>query len=276
MAQAVLEICLDELDALKPGNVGRHGDGHAMTVEQFAISAAVSAPILADARLSVGERILGAVEATRAAVACNTNLGILLLAAPLVRALEIAASDRDDLRGRLRRVLATLNREDTECVFRAIRLANPAGLGSSTEHDVTGPATTGLLAVMRHAAERDRIARQYAEAYADIFELGLSAFDSAMERWRDKRWATVYSYLNFLAQFPDSHVLRKLGATTAEEVRSLGERLRDQLAASDCPEQHVDELLRADRALKARGINPGTSADLTVAILLVKRFQSMS
>ncbi len=246
-----------------------------MTVAQFETSAAVSAPLLADARLGVGERILAAVEATRTAVGCNTNLGILLLAAPLMRAMEIDAPATDDLRDRLRRVLATLDRRDTEYVFRAIRRAAPGGLGSSDAHDVAGPARIGLFEVMRIAAERDRIASQYAHHYRDVFDTGLPAFDYALQRWQDKCRATGYSYLVFLARFPDTHVLRKLGPTTAEDVRRLGGRLRNRLANSTGPDEAVTELLAADRMLKARGINPGTSADLTVATLLAKRLQSL-
>jgi triphosphoribosyl-dephospho-CoA synthase len=246
-----------------------------MTVAQFEASAAVSAPLLTDARLGVGERILAAVEATRAAVGCNTNLGILLLAAPLLRAAEIDAPDAGDLRARLRRGLAGLDREDTECVFRAIRLAAPGGLGSSDAHDVAGPATAGLVEVMRCAAGGDRIAFQYAHDFVDVFDTGLPAFEQALAHWQDKRRASGYSYLVFLARFPDTHVLRKLGPTTAEDVRRLGEHLRNRLANSAGPDETVTELLDADRMLKARGINPGTSADLTVATLLAKRLQSM-
>lgn len=245
-----------------------------MTVAQFETSAEVSAPLLADARLSVGERILAAVEATRAAVGCNTNLGILLLATPLLRAVEIDV-EGDDLRARLRRVLANLDRRDTECVFRAISLAAPGGLGSSDVHDVAGPATVGLVEAMYHAAGRDRIAFQYAHDFIDVFDTGLPAFEQALRCWQDKRRATGYSYLVFLARFPDTHVLRKLGSTTAEDVRRLGERLRNRLANSAGPDEAVNELLDADRMLKERGINPGTSADLTVATLLAKRLQSI-
>ncbi len=80
--------CRAELQALKPGNVHVHAPGHGMTVEDFERSAEAAAPWVAAPGLGVGERVLRAVESTRAACGQNTNLGILLLAAPLAAAAE--------------------------------------------------------------------------------------------------------------------------------------------------------------------------------------------
>ena len=102
IAEAYIAACLLELDALKPGNVHRHAEGHGMTVADFERSAEVSAPALARTGASVGSRVLEAVEATRAAVGQNTNLGIVLLAAPLAAAAE---RREPDLRVALARVL---------------------------------------------------------------------------------------------------------------------------------------------------------------------------
>ena len=77
-----------ELEALKPGNVHRFEAGHGMTVEDFETSADISAPFLCARGAGVGARVLRAVSATRKAVGQNTNLGILLLCAPLATAAE--------------------------------------------------------------------------------------------------------------------------------------------------------------------------------------------
>jgi triphosphoribosyl-dephospho-CoA synthase len=45
------------------------------------------------------------------------------------------------------------------------------------------------------------------------------------------------------------------------------------LRAASRPEALTDELLALDSALKAEGLNPGTSADLTVASLFARRLQ---
>ena len=83
---AYLAACQAELQALKPGNVHVFADGHGMSVADFEASAAASAGALTDPALPVGERILRAVRRSRRAAGCNTNLGILLLCAPLAAA----------------------------------------------------------------------------------------------------------------------------------------------------------------------------------------------
>ena len=84
LQQAYLEACESELQAFKPGNVSVHSAGHDMTVEDFRRSAGASALPLCDPALSLGGRIYRAIAETRKAVGCNTNLGIVLLAAPLL------------------------------------------------------------------------------------------------------------------------------------------------------------------------------------------------
>ena len=125
--QAYLDACLAELAALKPGNVHKYAAGHDMTVTDFETSARVTAPVMAASGLTIGRRIHEAIRRTRQAVANNTNLGIVLLCAPLAQAaLEPPAAS---LRRRLEDVLKSLTIDDAEQAFAAIRLANPGGLG---------------------------------------------------------------------------------------------------------------------------------------------------
>src|SRR5262249_37943392 len=154
----------------------------------------------------VGERILRAVRLSLRAARCNTNLGIVLLAAPLAVAAETGRGV--ELRPRLRRVLAGLGRRDAKAVYRAISLANPGGLGEVERHDVRRPPRIPLLTAMMLARRRDRIAAQYASAYADVFRLGLPRLASARARWGEGSTAVSATYLAFLGRFPDSHVRR--------------------------------------------------------------------
>ena len=266
VAAAVWRACIEELEAPKPGNVSFASPGHGMTADDFTASARCTADVLGTPGLSLGERVLGSIEATRTATGCNTNLGIVLLCAPLAQAALDADRGRS-LRARLARVLEEASVEDTERVFEAIRLAEPAGLGASERHDVRSPAAAPLLAVMREAAHRDRVARQYARCYEDIFELGLPALVESRRRWPGPQ-AVVALYLAFLARFKDSHIQRKLGIVAARRVRLEASRLVERLEASDSSEMNLEVLTSFDRGLKSRRINPGTSADLTVATLL--------
>ena len=274
VANAVWWACITELEALKPGNVSVYSGGHGMTVDDFVTSARCIAAILSRPGLSVGERILRSVDATIQTVACNTNLGIVLLCAPLAHSV-LDNNLNGALRTRVQTLLASLDISDAEQVFQAIRHANPGGLGHSPRHDVAESASASLIEIMRAAAERDRIAFQYAHGFDDIFMIGLPALQAALSRWPTAAWATVEVYLNFLVRFPDTHIQRKLGKPCAEQVRCDSERLLRQMTVSACPEQIEVPLRAFDDNLKRRGINPGTSADLTVATLFAYRLQAL-
>lgn len=260
------EACRLETDALKPGNVHVFADGHHMTVEQFLISARVSSGPLTDPALPVGRRILAAVRATRDAVGTNTNLGIILLCAPLMRAGMLPGGASQDNLGA---VLEGLDMADTSAIFEAIALASPGGLGSADAHDVRDAPQVLILDAMAAAADRDRIARQYVTHFQDVFGAGMAALHASLAGGESGMWPTVLTYMTFLASFPDSHVARKYGPKTAEAVQDEARSVRDELAATTDEKERLELLLRFDRSLKARQINPGTSADLTVACLLV-------
>ena len=263
------DACLEELQALKPGNVHIFADGHDMTVQDFIKSAEVVAPIITEANLALGERIFNSVEATRKAVNCNTNLGIILLCAPLIQ-----ASHEPHGIGLAEHLKITLNNttiDDCALCFNAIALANPAGLGESALHDVYQPPECTLLQAMQFAAKRDLIARQYGNNFADILQFGVPNFEQAKSRWLNASWATTYVYLCFLANDLDSHIVRKYSETLAKEVQKEAKHHLEIFAEIENPKTYSGKLLQWDTELKARGINPGTSADLTVATLFAHK-----
>lgn len=270
LRRAFLEACALELEALKPGNVHVHAAGHGMSVADFRAAAAAAAPPLCRRGSPVGRRIREAVAASRAAVPANINLGIILLAAPLLAAAE---AGKGPLAARVASVLRGLTLADAEDAFVAIRDANPGGLGRATEQDVAAAPTVTLRAAMALAAGRDRVARQYASDYADVFEIGVPRIAAARRRGLAPAWAASLVYLDFLTRFPDSHVARKFGEGAAEAVRQEAAALRASLPESEAAA--FPALLAFDRALKERGLNPGTSADLTVASLLASGLADM-
>ncbi|MCW2241320.1 triphosphoribosyl-dephospho-CoA synthase [Azospirillum canadense] len=265
IAGAYRAACHLELRALKPGNVHIHADGHGMSVGQFLASADITAPILARPDLSVGERIFEAVAATRAAVGCNTNLGILLLAAPLAQA---ALTGGGPLRDRLGRVLANLTVDDADLAFRAIALAEPAGLGRVDGADVHAPARVTLLAAMQEAQDRDRIAWQYATNFADVFETGVPCLRHWLDAGESYEQATERLYIHLLSTVLDSHVARKYGLERAEWLRGRASELRENKAPDRAFTLTRSRLGELDRELKYNGVNPGTTADIVVGCLL--------
>jgi triphosphoribosyl-dephospho-CoA synthase len=257
IATAFVEACAEELAAPKPGNVHVHAAGHRMTVADFFRSAEVSAPLLCRAGAPLGRRIRDAATATREAVGQNTNLGILLLCGPLA-----VAAERGET---VNAVIAGSDLDDAQAVFDAIRIAQPGGLGSADRHDIRQPATVFLPEAMAEAAARDSVARQWTNGLADVFGTGMAAYEAARSRWADPSWAALAAYLAFLAAFPDSHVQRKHGPVVAAVVQREAARAGGELAGCADPLALLPRLLGWDAALKADGINPGTSADLTVA-----------
>jgi triphosphoribosyl-dephospho-CoA synthase len=266
IAAAFIASCRDEIEAPKPGNVHTFAGGHDMEVRHFLDSARVAAPAIASPGARVGTRIRDAVEATFAQVQMNTNLGIILLCAPLARAAEAGAQN---LRGGLTNVLANLDAADAAEVFAAIARAAPGGLGRAARFDVHDTAPPSLIDAMREAADRDMIARQYATDFADLFETGLPLV--AQIRSRQNASTALAVYLTFLSRFPDTHIVRKYGAGVAEAVMGEAQVFAARAQSETGTSSFLSDLLAFDARLKEKRINPGTSADLTVATLFAAR-----
>jgi triphosphoribosyl-dephospho-CoA synthase len=283
VARAFVEACTLDVLARKPGNVSEVSPGHRMHASLFRQSAHAAAAPLCRARASVGERIESAVQATWRVVQCNTNLGIILLCAPIVVAQErrALAGPGQSLALAIRDALETLTVDDARAAYRAIALARPAGLGSAAEQDVNDTPTVGLRVAMAMAAGRDRIARQYVEGYADLFDTGLGSFEHARRlarrRGDDPRAAAIHAmqatFLEFLADWPDSHIARKHGDAAAHSVMAEAGPWRARARRGD--RLDADPAWAAwDESLKARGLNPGTSADLCVATALLASLEA--
>lgn len=249
--------CLMEATARKPGNVHRLADfpGDAHYVDFLFSAAAIAGPLDRAREIGVGPAVLAAVEATRRVVATNTNLGMILLMAPLA-----CMEEGDPSREGLARVLRGTTVDDARSVYRAILLANPGGLGDVDHQDVRGEPTVTLLEAMRLAADRDLVARQYATDYADLYGLALPALADALTAGQGVESAIVSSYLATLAARPDTLIARKRGWAVAEEAsRRAGEAIGPDDPAA------FDAWLRADGHAR----NPGATADLIAAALFV-------
>jgi triphosphoribosyl-dephospho-CoA synthase len=267
LAKAYKTACMAELQALKPGNVHAFADGHGMTIYDFIQSADVTADIITRPDLSLGERIFYATEATKNTVGQNTNLGVLLLCAPIIDA-ALELRDGEMLQHRLNETLLRLTVSDADYVTRAILLANPGGLGCVDQYDVREIPKVSLLTIMQSAQDKDRIAWQYANEFRDIMEFGLTRYADAMIKWVNPAWSATALYLTFMLQYPDTHVVRKFGLSFAESLRQEAVEFERMHSAAENPKLVQKSLLEWDTSLKQRGINPGTSADLTVATLL--------
>ena len=91
------------------------------------------------------------------------------------------------------RVLDALTVDDARAVYAAIRnWRHPGGLGhSATEQDVADEPTLPLLRRNGARRRRDDVARQYANGYADVFDVVLPALASALQQGRPLETAIV-------------------------------------------------------------------------------------
>ena len=269
VAAAAQLACLLEAHAPKPGNVSPGRSFSDVSYDDFVASAAaIGAPFAAVAERALGALVRDAIEATARWAPTNTNLGIVLLLAPLAKA-ALAADGAPDLRAALRRVLDDTTVDDARAVYATIRQVNPGGLGRASEQDVAREPTQTLRDVMRLAADRDGIAREYDTAFAATFEIGVPVLRQARADglgWDD---AIVETFLTLLAAASDTHIARRAGRERAANVSRLAMSvLGDGGVRTDAGRLSV---ARFDRSLRdeRHSANPGTTADLTASAIFV-------
>lgn len=259
--------CLFEASAEKPGNVTPTHSFSDMSYEDFLRSAAAIGPQMARAgEREVGQTILASVRATRQLTHTNTNLGIILLFAPLAKA---ASRGNDQLRPALAEVLRDLTVSDADDAYTAIRLAEPGGFEEAVQHDVRTQPIVTLREVMASAVHRDNIAAEYLNDYEITFERGLPLLEEALASGAALSQVIVQIYLELLAEIPDTLIGRKHGRSVAEAVSQDAARVLSLGGVYSRPGSQAiaefDKWLRKERG----GLNPGTTADLVSAILFV-------
>jgi triphosphoribosyl-dephospho-CoA synthase len=271
IASAAQLACLLEASAPKPGNVspGRHF--HDTRYEDFLASAAAIGPAFAragDADATLGATTLEAIRATARWTRSNTNLGIVLLLAPLAHAAHGACRTKLPIREELARILRSATVRDAADVYEAIRIAHPAGLGTVEGEDVASAPSIALRDAMALAAERDGIAREYATDFAVTFETGGPALARARRdglSWDD---AVVECYLALLAAAPDTHIARKLGSAIAVHVSESARAALGAGGVRTAAGRHSIALLDRQLRDERNSRNPGTTADLTAAAIV--------
>lgn len=265
IGQCATLACLMEVTAPKPGNVHRGADFEDVGFFEFAASAAVIAPAIDQAtKHGLGTTVLDAVRATQTWAGSNTNLGTILLIAPLAcvpRNLSLAEGISD--------VLASIDAADTAKVYEAIRLAQPGGLGEVPEADLSGPPPENLLVAMQLAADRDLVARQY----VDGFERLLVPMQQWIADGLEQNWLlqdlVIHLFVRLLSEEPDSLIARKCGIDVARQATVLAQKC---IEAGSPGEQNYHMLIGGlDFWLRCDGHrrNPGTTADMVAAALFI-------
>jgi triphosphoribosyl-dephospho-CoA synthase len=257
--------CIWEATARKPGNVHRYRDFEDVTYLDFIGSAAAIAPVLDRARnQQIGRTVLECVQATRRVVMTNTNLGLVLLLAPLA-----AVAGDKDLRSGVEQVLSRCDVADSRAVYEAIRLAAPGGLGRAAAQDVRDEPTLPLREVMTLAAQRDSISRQYANGFREVFTDGLNALTRGLDETRSLEGAIICCHLHLMAEYPDTLIARKCDQSDADYASRWARRVLNDGWPRSPESWRTFHAFDAWLCAEGHSRNPGTTADLVAACLFV-------
>jgi triphosphoribosyl-dephospho-CoA synthase len=252
--------CLLEASARKPGNVHPEASFPDLTYADFVKSAAVIAKILADIEShKIGCCIKECISETQKVISSNSNLGMVLLLAPLA-----AVPPEKTIAEGIQEVLEQLTIQDACEVYEAIRIANPGGLGKMKTEDVASEPTGTLRDVMCLAADHDSVASEYANDFCITLDTAVPALQTFWKQCTNWEEAVIRLQLRLMSDFPDTLIARKCGM---EEAQQSAMRANEVLKADD----FKTNLSKLDSWLRLHGNqrNPGTTADLIVAGLFV-------
>lgn len=262
IGQCATMACFMEATTAKPGNVHRGADFDDLTYQDLMTSAVMIAPAMdaAGAGEPLGRSILRAIHDTQSAVSTNTNLGMVLLFTPLAKVpREVPLVEG------IETVLSALDAQDAKDIYEAIRIAQPGSLGNTPQYDVTGPAPDDLLTAMQAAADRDMVARQYAENFSQVLGEVVPWIQEGLALNGSLSDVIVRVHVRLMSKYPDSLIARKLGIEAAQESAN---RAATTLNAGEPGEEPYHQALAdLDFWLRSDGHrrNPGTTADLVTA-----------
>jgi triphosphoribosyl-dephospho-CoA synthase len=251
--RAQLAMMLEVTAFPKPGNVDRCHDYESTRLEHFLASVIFARPALEEAAQAsggIGRCFARAVELTSTHSGGNTHFGAFILLIPLVMG--------DGIEGATRLIRETDVGDAVE-FYRAFRSV-PVRVLDRDELDINDPAVLDelqsrnmtLYDVMSHSAPRDMVAREWVNG----FSLTRTGAD-LLRDLGDGRDSIVRMFIYLLASEPDTFVAKKHGMKTA--VRTM-EQAREVIDGTIDLSAFDDECIAA-------GINPGSTADITIAAI---------
>ncbi|RQG90459.1 triphosphoribosyl-dephospho-CoA synthase [Natrarchaeobius chitinivorans] len=267
---AELALLLEVAGTPKPGNVDRKRDLPELRFDHF-LAGAVGARDgleMAANGASVGPAFERAVEGMATQGGDNTQFGALLLLVPLVRAAREELSQPI-----VESVVEGTTVADAAAFYRAFEHVDvfvsdpPAGMGpldvrrGSDAIPALEERGLTLFDVLDASVPGDDVAREWTHGFERSF-LAAERFADADGSASDRAAAV---FLSLLAERPDTLVATKHGDAVAREVtdRAAEHLERDALETDPAAvDAFADELVD-------RGVNPGTTADVTAAGLFI-------
>jgi len=253
--RAQLAMMLEVTAFPKPGNVDRCHDYPDTVLEHFLASiifARHSLEMATAPGARVGDVIYDAVERTGIHKGGNTHFGTFILLVPLVMGGDIPGAGR---------VVRATTVEDAVTFYKAFGRTQVRVLSSDPLdiHDPSAPErirTQGLTlyGIMEHSRENDMVAREWTNGFART-RRGADLLKSH----GCGRESIVRTFIDLLAEEPDTFVVKKHGVTVADTVVKKAREVREG----------ARDLAEFDRECIGKGINPGSTADIIIASLYV-------
>jgi triphosphoribosyl-dephospho-CoA synthase len=271
---AQLAMLIELSSSPKPGNVDRCHDFSDIGFHHFLVSAVSAYPVFRDAAFGkgrVGSLILEGVKSwSDWNISSNTHFGSLILMIPLA----VAAGRQGPLRNELTMILKNTTIEDSVDFYHAFNISG-ARVADVEEFSLKDPGATlklyqekrTLLDLMCLSQEHDLIAREWATSYERSFRLAERLEERVARQGLGLNEGVVRTFLEALAEMPDSLVQAKFGERKAREVSfQAGQALEDKT---------LDAARRLDQELLAEDINPGSTADLIAASLFISLLKGL-
>jgi triphosphoribosyl-dephospho-CoA synthase len=285
-----------EVSAHKPGNVSVVTNFENTRHEHFLASAVAAGPSFEHAAqqgiaVSLGKIGVSDVGLGRIIRDCvseinawqkggNTLLGAVILLSPIAVAAgmndaDSGASDVFRLRRDLKALIESTTPQDAVEVYEAIRIASPGGLNEAPDLDVNDSSSIrkivdekiSLFRVFQIAEKYDNICSEWVNNYPITFDSAYPSLNGQLKKGKDLTISTIQTFLEVLAEHPDTFIARKAGLEKARAVSSEARRVLN-LGGLETIEgkkslNEFDDGLRASSNL----LNPGTTADIIAAAL---------
>jgi triphosphoribosyl-dephospho-CoA synthase len=179
------------------------------------------------------------------------------------------------LRRHIKSVVESTTSDDAVNLYEAIRTAKPGGLGKAPELDVTESSSAtrikkdkvSLFQVFKISAPWDSISSEWVNNYHITFDMGFPFLTRQLRETEDINMVTVNTFLKILSEVPDTLIARKVGKPKAEEVSLQAKRVFEEGGLTTI--EGRASLLKFDKQLRSQALklNPGTTADITSAVL---------
>ncbi len=309
MECAQLAASLEVSGYPKPGNVHRTADFHDLHFEDFLSSSialgptmrrlaqrgfAVSRGRLRLDRISIGRSVKEALnEISKWQKGGNTHLGTILLFSPLAAAAglcgAIDAITPQKLRQHVEEVVGATTWKDANFAFETISKIAPKTLGRLPDSNapdlflnkrIFSPRIT-LHEAMHYSSSWDGVALEWSTSFEKIFTVGYPKLIEVFAETRDVNTTTVHTFMFLLSCFADTFIAKKAGlkhTTYIDEAVRIGtvETMWVSRSASEAlklgglkTQEGKAEILKLDDNLRKEALNPGTTADLVGACLMV-------